>query len=403
MKYDFTSILDRKGKDSIAADAESMYGLEIEGKIRDGFSRIPMWVADMNFKVAPSIHRAITDRMEHQVFGYFAPSDEYYRAISEWHEHRKGATGISRDVIGYDNSVLGGLISAMRVLCGQGGSVLLHSPAYIGFTMCLQNNGFNIVHSPLKRDESGVWRMDFDDMDRQIKKHHIHAAIFCSPHNPCGRVWEREEIEAAMEVYRRNDVFVIADEIWSDLTLGDSRHIPVQSISEDAGNRTVALYAPSKTFNIAGIVGSYSIIYNQYLRDRIHRQSTLSHYNEMNVLSMHALIGAYSKEGAEWVDELRQVLERNVQFACACIRDNFRGVEAAVPQGTYMLFLDCEKWCAENGRTIDELLAAGIEVGVIWQDGRLFGGTHTIRMNLASPESMIREAFARLDTYVFNR
>lgn len=141
--------------------------------------------------------------------------------------------------------------------------------------------------------------MDYDDMDKKLKENHIHVAVFCSPHNPCGRVWEREEIEKAMEIYKKNDCIVISDEIWSDLILEGYHHIPTQSVNEDARNRTIAVYAPSKTFNLAGLIGSYHIIYNSCLRDRVKANSRKSHYNSMNVLSMHALIGAYKPEGHE--------------------------------------------------------------------------------------------------------
>ena len=153
--------------------------------------------------------------------------------------------------------MLGGVISALNVLCSKGDNVLLHSPTYIGFTHCLTDNGYHIVHSPLTKDERGVWRMDFADMEKKIVENHIHAAIFCSPHNPCGRVWERWEIEQAMALYKKYDVMVVSDEIWSDILLTGYCHIPTQSVSEDAKMRTVALYAPSKTFNLAGLVGSY--------------------------------------------------------------------------------------------------------------------------------------------------
>ena len=195
---------------------------------------------------------------------------------------------------------------------------------------------------------------------------------------------------------------MVSDEIWSDLTLYGHRHIPVQMVSEDARRRTVAVYAPSKTFNLAGLVGSYHVIYDRWLRERVEKESSLCHYNSMNVLSMHALIGAYSPEGREWLEELRQVLEGNVDYACDYIGRRFGGVRVSKPQGTYMLYLDCTGWCAGRGRTIDQLLKAGWDVGVAWQDGRAFNGPCHIRMNLALPLSRVQEAFRRLDQYVFN-
>ncbi len=398
MKYDFTSIMDRRGKDSIAADIIPFS----EAAVEEGYDRIPMWVADMNFPTAPTIQEHVTERVKHPAFGYFEPTDEYYDSIIRWQKERNGVTGLTKEVIGYENGVIGCVASALQTFSAPGEAVLVHSPTYIGFTHALENNGRKIVYSELKRDENGVWRMDYADMDEKLKKHHIHLAIFCSPHNPCGRVWEREEIEGAMEVYRKNDCVVISDEIWSDLTLGDYRHIPTQSVSEDAKNRTIAVYAPSKTFNLAGLIGSYHIVYNEYLRDRLLKQESLCHYNNMNVLSMHALIGAYRPEGQEWLDELKQVLTQNVDWAYEYILENFEGVKLAKPQGTYMLYLDCEEWCKKKGISLDELIRSGIRVGVIWQDGRPFHRPWAIRMNLALPHSRVQEAFRRLKEHVFS-
>ena len=399
MKYDFTSILDRRGRDAIAIDALG-HGTA-PGAPKEGFDAIPMWVADMNFPTVPTVTQALIERAQHPAFGYFAPTDEYFDSIIRWQETRNRVTGLAREHIGYENGVLGGLISTLGVLCAPGDKILLHSPTYIGFTNSIEDHGYHIVLSPLKLDGDGVWRMDFDDMDRKLKEHKIHTAVFCSPHNPCGRVWERWELEQAMEIYRDNDVTVISDEIWSDLTLEGYQHIPLQSVSEDARMRTVALYAPSKTFNLAGLIGSYHIIYNKTLRERVEKESSLCHYNDMNVMSMHALIGAYRPEGYEWLDELRQVLTQNVDYACGYIAGHFPGIQVARPQGTYMLFLDCAAWCQDHGKSLDELLRAGWDVGVAWQDGRPFHGPCSIRMNLALPLSRVEEAMDRLSRYVF--
>ena len=402
MKYDFTTVVDRHGKDAVAVDLPEFFDPYKDGvTLKEGFDLIPMWVADMNFPAVPTIPKAMEERIRHTTYGYFEPRKEYFDCIIQWQKRRNGVEALTPECIGYENGVLGGVVSALRVFCSQGDTVLVHSPTYIGFTNTLKNNGFDIIHSPLVQDEDGIWRMDFEDMERKIKEHKIHAAILCSPHNPTGRVWERWELEKAMEIYKENDVYVISDEIWSDLVLYGNQHIPTQSVSEDAKNRTIALYAPSKTFNLAGLIGSYHIIYNSYLRDRVCMEGKMTHYNSMNVLSMHALIAAYSKEGMEWVDELRTVLDTNISYAMEFIRREFPGVSVSRPQGTYMLFLDCTDWCEAHHQTIEELQRAGMEVGVIWQDGRPFHGACHIRMNLALPHSRVKEAFERLKQYVF--
>ena len=398
MRFDFTTIYDRRGKDAMAVDAVEKIPTF---QPNEGFDAIPMWVADMNFATAPSVNAEIAKRIEHPLYGYYMTPDEYYDAIIRWHETRNGVTGLEKEHIGYENGVLGGLMSALNAVCARGDKVLVHAPTYIGFTGSIENAGYHIVTSDLKQDRYGIWRMDFFDMEMKIKKNDIRAVVFCSPHNPTGRVWEREELEQFMDMAQRLNVAVISDEIWSDLTLRGYKHIPLQSVSEDARNRTIALYAPSKTFNLAGLIGSYHIIYNEALHKRVKKEASTCHYNSMNVLSMHALIGAYSDEGAQWVDELREVLTANVKYACKFIRKNFKGVNVQQPEGTYMLFLDCEGYCKRSGRSLDEVKKAGYEVGVVWQDGRPFHGPHHIRMNLALPTARVEEAMQRLKDYVF--
>ena len=396
MKYDFTSVLDRSGIDCLAADRIPFPDLRVE----EGFDTIPMWIADMSFPTAPPILEAVYKRMEMPNFGYFPLSQEYYDSIIDWQRRRNGVEGLLPEHIGYENGVLGGVSSAIQAFTAPGDKILLHSPTYVGFTHTLDDTGRPAVHSPLVRDEQGVWRMDYEDMDRKLKENNIHFAIFCSPHNPCGRVWERWEIERAMEVYAANDCVVISDEIWSDIIMPGYKHIPTQSVSEDARKRVIAFYAPSKTFSLAGLVGSYHIIYNPYLRARVQRRGVLSHYNEPNVLSMHALIGGY-RDAEDWADEMIRTVSENVNYACDYMEQNFKGVRVMRPQGTYMLYLDCGDFCREKGISIAELQARGVRCGVVWQNGEDFFWPDTIRMNLALPKSRLVEAMDRLKKYAF--
>lgn len=398
MKYDFTSILNRNGKDSIAVDPPE--GCLQAEKIKEGFDEIPMWVADMNFPVAPSITREIIKRAEHPSFGYFMPSKEYYAAIIRWQKTHNGME-VKEENIGYDNGVLGGVISVLNVLASKGDNILIHSPTYIGFTDALENNGYHIIHTKLFRGNDNVWKMNYEDMEKQIVENSIHACVLCNPHNPCGRVWSKEELEKAYAIFEKHDVWVIEDGIWSDLLLNGNQYTPAQSISEYARMHTASMYAPSKTFNLAGLVGSYHIIYNKWLKDRVEKESSLSHYNAMNVLWMHALIGAYQEEGEQWLYELRKVLSDNINFAVDYISKNFNGIRVSKPQGTYMLLLDCEQWCKRHQMSMDDLLKKGVAYGVLWQDGRPFYEPYGIRMNLALPACRVKEAFQRLNQYVF--
>ena len=188
MKYDFTTIMDRHGMDAIAVDGLSEDGQGSPAKPKEGFDIIPMWVADMNFATVPTVQEAIAERVKHPAFGYVDPREEYFQEIIDWQTKRNGVEGLTAEAIGYENGVLGGVLSTLQAFASPGDAVLLHSPTYIGFTGCIGNYGYKMVHSPLKKDAEGIWRMDYEDMDAKIKEHHIHVAVFCNPHNPCGRV-----------------------------------------------------------------------------------------------------------------------------------------------------------------------------------------------------------------------
>ncbi len=398
-EYDFDTRPERLGKDALALD--SIGAGWAPGAPKDGFSVIPMWVADMNFVCFPGIQEAIAKRLAEPHFGYFIPRDEYYQRILDWQRRRNGIEDLKKEDIGYENGVLGGVISALNTICSRGDNVLLHSPTYIGFTGALGNNGYNMVLSKLRKDKGGVFRMDFEDMERKIVENNIHAMVFCSPHNPCGRVWEKSELEQLSKLCEKHDVTVISDEIWSDIIMPGNRHIPTQSVTDYLHENTVALYAPSKTFNLAGMIGSYHIIYSKRLRDRVDKESSLCHYNSMNVLSMYALIGAYSEEGMAWTDQMCLTIGRNMDLAVKALQ-GIDGVSVSKAQGTYMLFPDFTRWCEKHSKTMDELEKACWDVGVALQDGREFHGEHSLRINLAIPTRFVEEALDRLERHVFN-
>ena len=394
MEFDFTTILDRKGKDAMAVEVIPFADVEIE----EGFSRLPMWVADMNFNTAPAVIEAVQKRLEHGTFGYFHVRQEYYDAIINWQKTRHGVD-VAKENISNENGVLASVVAVLDAFTTPGEKVLAHSPCYVGFTGAITGAGRTLVYSELKRDENGIWRMDYEDMDRKLKENHIHVAVFCSPHNPTGRVWEKWEIEKAMEVYAANDCIVVSDEIWADIVLEGHKHIPTQSVSEDAKNRTVACYAITKTFNLAGFANSYRVVYNKFLKDGTDKAS----HGGIHVLSMHALMGAYSDAGMRWVDELNQVLTQNVNYVCDYVNEKFPGVSVSRGQGTYMLYLDCSEWLKAHPECdMDELLRRGYRKGVIWQDGRGFKLDNTIRLNVALPHELVKQAMDRLDKYVFN-
>lgn len=400
MQYDFSTILERKGQDAKALDALGVLATAPKAP-QAPFDAIPMWVADMNFPLFPGIFDKITERLKLAHCGYFDIRPELLYAVKAWQQQRHGRHDLDFVDIGYQNGVLGGLASALKVFCNDGDGVLLHSPTYTGFTRVLDNNGYKAVLSPLKLDSNGIWRMDFADMEKKIKEHKLHTGILCSPHNPTGRVWERAELEELFDLYRRYDVQVIADEIWSDIILSSQPHVAAQTVNEDAKMRTIALYSPSKTFSIAGLIASYHIIHNPYWRDRMEKVSSLSNYNNLNLLSMYAVLGAYTEAGEMWRQELCQVLAGNSEIIADYFRTYIPHLQFSRPQGTYMYFVDCSAYCKAEQLTLDELLDRAWRVGVAVQDGRYFNGNCHFRMNFALPTSRVTEALERLHRYVF--
>lgn len=401
MKYDFDTVFERKGHDAAAFDAIGSARKDAPSAPMDGFSVIPMWIADMNFRTCPSVKKAIIERAEYDTMGYFSPYDTYYNAIIQWHNARKPVDGLEPVHIAYHNGVLGGVISALNVLCSRGDPVLVNAPTYAGFINCLKANGYNIIPSFLRLNNGDTWQIDFDDMEKKIKDNNIHVFILCSPHNPCGRVWTGEELIRILDICRKYEVYVISDEIWSDIIMPGHRHIPTQSVNEYARERTIALYAPTKTFNTAGLVGSYSIVFNKFLRDRLERESELCSYNEMNVLSMHALMGAYSPDGSAWTDELIHVLDKNATDVVNFFRNDISDIKVAKPEGTYMLLVDCTDYCASHSLTISDVIKAGWNVGLAWADGRFFNAPCHLRLNVALPQTLLNEAMKRMQEYVF--
>lgn len=396
MIYDakfFDQVFERRGNDATKWD----YPLFV----KDNKDIVPMWVADMDFMTPDCIVNAMAKRLEHHAFGYFKIPQAYFDGIAKWQKERYGVDGVTADQVDYQNGVLGGVSSFVEAYSLPGDWILLNDTCYTGFQSTIANRGRNIVYSPVKETADG-WALDIEDMEKKIIEKKPPIMIFCNPHNPTGHVWSKEEMIAVVELCDKYGMLICSDEIWADFQTGGHKHVPLHTCCPRAKDIVFSMYAPSKTFNLAGLVGSYHVIFNKYLRERMDKVASLSHYNSINVMSMHALVGAYSETGREWVDELLEVLSSNVNYAYDYICKNFKGVKLAKPEGTYMLYLDCEEWCKEHNMSMDDLLKAGVAVGVIWQDGRPFNRPFAIRVNLAVPHSRVIDAMDRLDKYVFN-
>ncbi len=393
MAYNFDKVIDRAGTNSLKWDMPKTPGARMYSEHEN---IVPMWVADMDFETPHFIIDAMKKRMEHPIFGYSFTPDTYFDAIASWQKARFGQEGISRATVMYQNSVLGGVASGVVAFTQPGDKIMVHGPTYTGFQGTVGNLGRTLVYSHLKQDENGVFRIDFEDMEKQFTTDNIPLLIFCSPHNPTGRVWEKWEVEKVVEVCKKHSVTILSDEIWADFILDKSvKHIPTTMV-EGGKDITVALYAPSKTFNLAGLIGAYSLCYNAALNKRIQKVASATHYNGTNLMSMTACTGAY-EHGAQWVDEMNAYILENHKYFVDFM-NGFKGVKAGIPQATYLNWVNIE----ECGMDADTVMKALSDAGIIVNDGRSYKGDGYIRFNLACPKSYVEEACKRLEK-IFTR
>lgn len=382
--YDFDSIIDRRNTSCAKWDnLVPLYG-------RDDL--IPLWVADMDFPTATPITEALRKRIEHNVFGYTFPSDDYYKAIAGWMARRHNWK-VEREWITYTPGVVPALSYCVRAFTEPGDKIIIQSPVYHPFYNVIKDNGREIVKNPLKF-EDGKYYMDYDDLENKIDSR-TKMLILCSPHNPVGRVWKEEELRKLADICMRNNILIVSDEIHFDIVYSGNRHIVLGSISDDIRNNCVVLTAPSKTFNIAGLQVSNAIISNDELR-RIYRDElNKDHISAPNIFGGVALIAAYN-ESEEWLDELLKYLEGNRDFFMSYINERIPQLKAINPEGTYLIWVDC------NGLNMnpDELKNFFInKCRLALNDGRMFGeeGRGFMRFNIGCPRFLLKEALERIE------
>lgn len=382
MSYDFDKIYDRRGTGCIKWSRNPYNHPDM----------IPLGIADMDLATPDFVIEGMTERLKHPILGYFRPSERFFNSIINWHKNQFGVEGLKAEEIVYQHSVLGGLATALDIFSQPGDSVILQTPAYFNFAQILKAHQRNVVTNTLKW-ENGMYHLDLEDFEKKIVENQVKAAIICSPHNPTGRVWTREELEGVVEICYKHQVKIIADEIWSDLVL-DGTHTPLHTVSEKAKEITVSLYSPTKTFNMAGLVIGYAIIFNEEIRQAFQEQSDLSHYNNCNLLSMEALIAAYDN-GAEWKEALCSYLAENTRLVREFVAEKLPQIQIGPVQGTYLVWLNF----SETDLNSDQIMEMSGTEGIYFNDGRtcVADGDKCLRMNAAIPRPMLVKALERME------
>ncbi len=371
----FDKICDRRGSGSIK------YGKPPAG---DPEKVVPMWVADMDFRSAPSIREALEKTVDHGIFGYTDRGDAYKAAVTGWYERRMGWT-IDPEWIIPVQGVIFAAATAIRALTEKGDGVMICQPVYYPFANIVKDNGRKLVVNELVLKD-GKYEIDFDDFEKKAEE--AKAFLFCSPHNPCGRVWTKEELERIAKICEDKGLYIISDEIHSDFVYPGHTHTPVMTLSEETAPRTVTCVSPTKTFNIAGIEAANIITSNEDIRRRLTREAFSAGSFGQNLFGSAATMAAYTG-GEEWLDTLLEYLQMNIGHVRS-FAESTPKIDLIEPEGTYLLWLDCRK-TGLDGRQLQKFF---LEEADVWlHDGSVFGkgGEGFMRMNVACPEKVLTE------------
>ncbi|MCI8388139.1 MAG: pyridoxal phosphate-dependent aminotransferase [Clostridiales bacterium] len=384
MKFDFDKIYDRHGTNSLKHDffADNNKPSDV----------LPLWIADMDFHTPQEIINALNERTAHGIFGYSAPTSEYYRALEKWFLNRHDwKTEGERFII--TSGVIPSICSMVHSVTEPGDSVIICQPVYYPFASIVKNNGRKLIVSQLKNND-GYYTFDYEDFERKIIENDVKAFILCNPHNPVGRVWTREELERIGDICLAHNVFVISDDIHADFAFGEHKHIVFSTIKKDYEAISAVCTAPTKTFNIAGLHIANTYIYDDEVRQKFSRDLMLNGYDQPNIMGLTACQTAYNC-CSEWLDELKAYIWDNIMYVHDYLCNNIPDISMRAPEGTYLLWLDCRKL----GLSAPELETFMLNKAKLWLDeGYIFGesGSGFERLNAASPRSILEEAMDRL-------
>jgi cystathionine beta-lyase len=390
MKYDFDEIIDRHNTGAVKEDlCKTLFGTE---------DVLPLWVADMDFRTPDFIFNAIRERCEHPILGYSVPPKEFFPTIIDWVK-RQHQWDVERQWIGFLPGIVPGLSFAVQSLTDVDDEVIVQPPVYFPFFHVVKNNKRIVVNNPLKTI-NGKFEMDFDDLEKKITPK-TRLFILCNPHNPGGRVWDFATLKKLSEICSKHNITVVSDEIHHDMALKSNKHIPFATVSESAAQMSLTFIAPSKTFNMPGLISSSYIIPNQKLRHRFVDFLKASELTIGNIFAYAATIAAY-QQGDEWRRQMLDYVQSNVDFVIDFLNVNIPKIKPMIPEASFLIWLNCE----ELGMGTDELFDFFVKkAGLGLNKGTTFGqgGEYHLRLNIACSRSVLKKAMEQLHFAVNNR
>ncbi len=387
MKYNFDELISRRGTNSYKWDSAADAGV------------LPLWVADMDFRTAPTITEALARRVAHGIFGYTRVPEAYYNAVTGWFARRHG-WHFKKEWMIYTSGVVPAISAIIKALARPGDKVLVQTPVYNCFFSSIRNNGCEAACSPLLRT-GDTYRMDFDDLERKAADPAVKLMLLCNPHNPAGRVWTREELTRLGEICLRHDVTVVADEIHCELVFPEYTYTPFASISEEFQRRSVTCVSPSKAFNIAGLQIANIVAADDGMRERIDRAININEVCDVNPFGVEATIAAYN-EGEEWLTQLIGYLKGNYEFMKDYCAKHLPDFPTAKLEGTYLVWMDCSVLHIPS----EELERQLVEQARLWLNaGAMYRSPKEgfMRWNIACPRQRLAEALDRFRSFVAER
>lgn len=383
--YNFNEKIDRSNNHSAKREEMKMkFGRE---------DLVPMWVADMDIKTAPEIVEAMREKLNQEIFGYVYRPDSYYQTAANWIEKRFGYKISSSSLI-HSPGVVPSMNILVNMLTNEGDNILIQTPVYPPFAASVKNNKRTLVENRLIKDKDGRYEIDFEDLEAKLKNEKVKLFILCSPHNPVGRVWTKEELKKIGELCLKYNVRILADEIWRDLIMPGNIHTPIASISKEIENITITLFSPTKTFNLAGLQASFATFPKLEEREAFDKILGEMDIRRNNPFSLVAFEAAYTK-CENWLEELIIHLDENMKYVVEYVKNNIPKVKVYKPEGTYLMWLDFNE-IGISQEKIQEFLIN--EARVAMNDGSSFGenGKGFARLNIACPRYMVEEALERI-------
>ena len=383
-KYNFDTPVDRRGTSCLKYD----FGMKRKG--RDDL--LPLWVADMDFRLPDEILDELHERIDHGIFGYTDPDASYFEALNRWFSAHHGYT-VDPDTVTVGCGVVYGLATGVKAFSEVGEGVLIQQPVYYPFREVIEDNGRRFINNQLHY-ENGRYTVDYEDFERKIVENKVKVFILCNPHNPVGRVWTKEELERMGDICLKHNVVIMDDEIHCDFVYPGYKTTSFMTLDEKYRDNLVLYTSPSKTFNVAGLQPANIIIPNPELRKKYRHANAASGYSQGNIMGMTALKAAYTK-GDAWVKELLAYINGNMEYVRDFVRENFPKAYFVEPEGTYLLWVDFSGY----GFSDEELEHIMVDEAKLWLDsGKVFGPATAQfeRFNIACPRSTVEQAMHQL-------